>query len=123
MRKVEEMIERAKKAGFELYQQEIDGCMFVNRKQRQSIICSWGGGWEHVSYCRWDRDPSWSEMCQMKETFWDDDEWVVEFHPPKAEYVNNAKHCLHLWRPLEQFVGKLPTPPSIFTGIKDTEMG
>ena len=42
--------------------------------------------------------------------FWGDDQWVVEFHPPASEYVNNMENCLHLWRPINK---ELPTPASI----------
>ncbi len=118
MRTIEEMIKRAKEAGFEVTRQDIDGCMFANMKQKQTIICSWGGGWEHVSINRWDRDPLWAEMCDLKEMFWGDNEWAVQYHPAQSEYVNNAVHCLHLWKPIEKFAGKLPTPPSAFVGIK-----
>src|SRR5215218_9591845 len=46
-------------------------------------------GWEHVSVSTPYRTPTWEEMCRVKELFWDDTETVVQFHPPKASYVNN----------------------------------
>lgn len=54
--------------------------------------------WEHVSVSLPDRCPTWSEMCEIKKLFFDDNETVVQFHPPKAEYVNFHPYCLHLWR-------------------------
>ena len=82
-------------------------------------IASDGMGWEHVSVhiSRKGRTetPSWDEMCKIKSLFWDPEDCVVQFHPPKAEYVNNHKHCLHLWRPTDH---NIPTPDSIMVGIK-----
>lgn len=79
--------------------------------------------WEHVS-CRvtayrGDRIPTWEEMCWVKDQFWGDDECVVQFHPPRSEYVNNHSCVLHLWKPTNQ---TLPQPPSIAVGIKGLEL-
>lgn len=75
--------------------------------------------WEHVSLrvsgYKGDRCPTWAEMCKVKDLFWDDDECVVQFHPPKSDYVNNHPHVLHLWKPINQ---TMPRPPSIAVGIK-----
>ena len=57
-------------------------------------------GWEHVSVSLPDRCPTWAEMCRIKELFWDDEDCVVQFHPPKRDYVNLHPYCLHLWRPI-----------------------
>ncbi len=62
------------------------------------VVFSWGGGWEHVSVSYSNRCPTWEEMCRVKDIFWYDNECVVQFHPPKSEYVNNHPYCLHLWR-------------------------
>ena len=90
------------------------------QKTTASVIWSNGGGWEHVSISPYKRSyiPSWDEMCKLKDMFFNDNEWVVQFHPAKSEYVNNMPNCLHLWRPM---VEKLPTPPSWMTGIKSGE--
>lgn len=72
-------------------------------------------GWEHVSVSLPDRCPTWAEMAHVKSLFWSEDDCVVQFHPPRSEYVNNHPYCLHLWR----CVGApLPMPPSILVGIK-----
>ncbi len=62
------------------------------------VVFSWGMGWEHVSVSYSNRCPTWEEMCRVKDIFWYDNECVVQFHPPKSEYVNNHPYCLHLWR-------------------------
>jgi hypothetical protein len=78
-----------------------------------NVIASHGGGWEHVSVSTPLRVPTWDEMCFIKDMFWDDTDCVVQYHPPKADYVNQHPHCLHMWRPLN---GKLPRPPKWMVG-------
>lgn len=78
------------------------------------IICSDGLGWEHVSVSLADRTPTWEEMCYVKDLFWDEHEWVVQYHPPKSLYVNNHPFCLHLWRPTTCII---PAPLTILVGI------
>lgn len=84
------------------------------------VIASDGGLWEHVSVHiiadKQNRTPTWAEMCKIKDMFWDDDDCVVQFHPPKSDYVNNHKHCLHLWRPIGQ---EIPRPDPLLVGIKN----
>lgn len=74
-----------------------------------------GEPWEHVSVSLPNRCPTWEEMSFIKGTFWDDGDCVVQFHPPRSEYVNNHPFCLHLWRPTGH---DIPTPPAILVGIK-----
>lgn len=79
-----------------------------------NVIASDGEGWEHVSVSMPNRTPSWEQMCFIKNLFWGEDETVVQYHPPKSEYINNHEHCLHLWRPINQ---QIPVPPKILVGI------
>jgi hypothetical protein len=72
--------------------------------------------WEHVSVSTRRRIPNWLEMSFVKDLFWCDDECVVQYHPPKSEYVNNHAYVLHLWRNTEI---DFPMPPAIFVGIKE----
>lgn len=71
--------------------------------------------WEHVSARAIERNgkervPTWAEMCWLKDQFWNDDECVVQYHPPRSEWVNVHPFVLHLWKP----VGiELPRPPII----------
>jgi hypothetical protein len=71
-------------------------------------------GWEHVSVSTRRRNPNWQEMCFVKDLFWDETETVIQFHPPRSEYVNNHNFCLHLWRHKEGH----RLPPSILVGLK-----
>lgn len=57
------------------------------------------GGWEHVSVSTGVRCPTWNEMSLVKDLFWDYGDCVLQFHPPRAAYINNHPYCLHLWRP------------------------
>lgn len=85
-----------------------------------SIIWSWGGGWDHVSVRPFSgANPTWDDMCFVKDMFFYDEDCVVQYHPPKSEYVNNVDNCLHLWRPIGE---AMPMPPSIFTGLKGVKL-
>lgn len=72
------------------------------------VIASDGEGWEHVSVSNPARCPTWDEMCWIKSQFWDDEDCVLQFHPPRAEYVNVHPYCLHLWRPVVEAVARPP---------------
>lgn len=79
------------------------------------VIASDGAGWEHVSVSNPVRTPTWEEMSFIKQTFWGDEDCVVQFHPPKSEYVNQHPFCLHLWRKIG---AEFETPPSILVGYR-----
>ena len=72
-------------------------------------------GWEHVSVSTRRPIQNWTEMCFVKNMFWEPTECVVQFHPPESEYVNNHPNCLHLWRNTRV---EFPLPPSILVGVK-----
>lgn len=77
-------------------------------------------GWEHVSVTVERRKavqtPTWTEMHFVKTLFWEDEEAVIQLHPPASQYVNNHAHCLHLWKCVAQ---PFPTPPGILVGYKE----
>lgn len=86
---------------------------------KATIVWSWGAGWEHVSVAPLNgRMPTWNDMCFIKDLFFEPDEWVVQFHPARDEYVNNVPNCLHLWRPIKE---EMPKPPSILVGVNGVE--
>jgi hypothetical protein len=66
--------------------------------------------WDHVSVSLPDRCPTWDEMVFIKDMFFAQDETVLQFHPPAAQYVNRHPYTLHLWRPL---LAVVPLPPEI----------
>jgi hypothetical protein len=88
----------------------------VRRAQKLNVIASAEMGWEHVSVSTPTRCPTWEEMCQIKDLFWDDTDCVVQYHPPRSEYVNNHPYCLHLWKPIGI---PMPMPHSILVGTKN----
>lgn len=91
--------------------------LFEYNGRKLYAIASSALGWEHVSISLPGKTltPSWDEMCFIKSQFWEEEDAVIQFHPPKSQYVNNHKYCLHLWRP----VGKeLPLPPTQLVGFK-----
>jgi len=79
------------------------------------VIASNGMDWDHLSVTPVDpsrhqslyRTPTWSEMCYVKDLFFDETEAVLQLHPPKKQYRNAHEYCLHLWKP--QHV-ELPLP-------------
>lgn len=95
----------------------------LKTKRRLYIICSDGLGWEHVSVHAFiagtheTMTPLWSEMCQIKNLFWDPEDIVMQLHPRESEYINNMPNALHLWRPVPG-TGTIPTPPAYLVGIK-----
>lgn len=98
-----------------------NGVFFIPSRQGRppfKVIASDGEGWEHVSVSLPDRLPTWDEMCALKDIFWDADDCVVQYHPPRVDYVNNHSRCLHMWRPLD---AELPRPPSWMVG--DARLG
>lgn len=68
-------------------------------------------GWEHVSVSLPRRCPTWDEMCLIKDIFWDEEECVVQFHPPRSQYVDTHPYCLHLWKKIGE---TYETPPKEF---------
>lgn len=80
------------------------------------VIASDGMGWRHVSVSTNGRCPTWPEMCFIKDMFWTEDECVIQYHPPKSEYINNHPYCLHLWQPIDVV---LPMPDTIMVGISN----
>ena len=93
---------------------------FLVENQMVRCVASDGMGWKHVSvsieYAH--KPPSWSIMCKVKDLFWDDEDWVVQFHPAKSDYVNYHPGCLHLWQPTEAV---MPKPESIMVGPKQRD--
>jgi hypothetical protein len=71
--------------------------------------------WEHVSVSCSTRCPNWIEMDFVKGLFWDDEETVMQLHPPRSKWINNHSYCLHLWKPWNI---EIPLPPDITVGIK-----
>ncbi len=68
-------------------------------------------GWEHaaIHVGNGRKTPSWEVMCKAKQTFWRDDEDVVQLHPKESEYFHGIGmkpggkeklEVLHLWRPV-----------------------
>jgi len=69
--------------------------VWLSNRSIACVIASDGQGWEHISvHIQQENDtrtPTWAEMCKMKDLFWDESDCVIQFHPPKSEYVNNFK--------------------------------
>lgn len=93
-------------------------CLVLNAL-RVKCLASDGEGWRHVSVSIEGHAgslPSWSIMCQVKDLFWEPEDWVVQFHPAKSEYVDVHPGVLHLWQPLN---AEFPKPNRLMVGPKD----
>ena len=87
-----------------------------NGKARKfTLLASDGEDWEHVSVSLPDRCPTWGEMTYIKDLFWGEDDCVVQYHPPKEDYINNHPYCLHLWRSIDK---EMPKPRFELVGLK-----
>ena len=80
------------------------------------LIISDGGGWDHVSVQVVERGkkrrlPTWEEMTWIKDLFFDAEEPVIQYHPPRSQYVDVNPWVLHLWRPQ---CAEIPVPPVRF---------
>lgn len=86
-------------------------------KLQAVVLISDGLGWKHlsISLVNKKRTPTWEELQKVKEMFFEPDEWVVQFHPPKLEHVNNHDYCLHLWHSL---AWPMPVPESFLVGFE-----
>lgn len=86
--------------------------------EKLTIIVADGNetGWDHVSVSTRRRIPNWIEMSWVKDRCWDEEDCVVQFHPPKSRYINNYSKVLHMWRWLG---GEFATPPDILVGFKE----
>jgi hypothetical protein len=85
------------------------GFYIVSLKPRHLfVIASNGGGWDHVSVSLKDRCPTWEEMCFIKDLFFEPEDCVIQYHPPKSQYVNTSNTTLHMWRPHNL---DIPMPP------------
>lgn len=75
------------------------------------VVASDGGGWFHVSVSIPNRCPNWREMCFIKDLFFEPEDCVIQYHPPKSRHINDCNTCLHLWQPQNI---EIPLPPIEF---------
>lgn len=75
------------------------GVVKLHHGAKGSVIAGYNeDGFDHVSFAPFSgKVPTWAEMCEIKDIFWEDEDVVVQVHPPKSQYVNLKDNCLHLW--------------------------
>ena len=96
----------------ETYEGELD---FGRKGFRGSVL--WGyneRGWEHVSFSHFDREtePTWKDLCRIKEIFWGNNVTVLQFLPAEKSYIHgipgwNDSNVFHLWRPVDGDFSKI----------------
>jgi hypothetical protein len=64
--------------------------------------------WERVTVSKKYESPTWDEMCKIKDLFWDVNDYVLQYHPPRRICSNYTSYSLDLWRPIG---GDIPLPP------------
>ena len=84
------------------------------RPRGLTVIFSNGMGWEHVSVSRKSRMPTYEDMDQIKQEFWEADDVVMQLHVARRNHVNCHPYCLHLWRPID---AEIPLPNPITVGL------
>ncbi len=103
---------RIRRPGFDWLGDEQNGAFRLQAPTGRTLfmIASRGDGWEHVSVSVKDSDdtPTWAEMCWVKDLWFDPEETVIQYHPPRSKYINIDSGCLHLWRPQAT---QIPMPP------------
>ena len=64
--------------------------------------------------------PNWGrDKASVKDLFWGEDECVVQYHPPRSEYVHTTVLLRRLWKPLNAVI--LQLPPAILIGPKEKQ--
>jgi hypothetical protein len=76
------------------------------------VLLGDGMGWKHLSVTNAQKKqvPPWNVMCRLRDYFFDDDAWVVQFHPPRDAYINDHPFVLHLWQSID---AEMPTPLAV----------
>ena len=109
--------DRARKFRLVLGMDDDEGMFIIPfRSFALKVIASHGLGWDHVSVSLKHRCPNWEEMCFVKSLFFEDEECVMQLHPPLSKWISNHPYCLHLWKPQG---GAIPLPPDITVGVKE----
>lgn len=82
----------------ELNRKDIPSCSVIFTRGQQGRPGWMPGKYDHVSIAPYNgKNPSWDEMCTLKDLFFNEDEECVQIHPKASEYVNIKKNCLHIW--------------------------
>lgn len=97
------------------------GRFFVPLKMRTYsvqalVIVGDDDGWDHVSVSLPGRNrcPTWEEMCEVRDLFFDPSYAVIQIHPAVEDYCNDHPYCLHLWQCQQEI---LPKPPVWMVGL------
>lgn len=99
-------------SGWQLVARSAEGGIFLHRgapAMTAIYSCEAHGDslWHHMSCAVANRDPTWDELRTVKEWLLGDIEAYL-VAPPKARYVNQHPHVLHLFAPVDQ--EHLPLP-------------
>lgn len=62
------------------------------------------GRWRHVSVSCHSRLPTYEELGQVRERYFDPQATVLQIMPPASAWVNEHRFCLHLWQRLDRAI-------------------
>jgi hypothetical protein len=82
-----------------------NGCFLVPVDgELYHIMIGDGMGWRHLSVTNAQKKvlPTWGAMTRLKDLFFADDSWAVQFFPAKDDYVNCHPYCLHIWESIDE---------------------
>lgn len=57
----------------------------------------------HISISRVDRNPTWEEIKEVRNYFFNENEDVMMILPKKVDYINIHNYCFHLWKTPESW--------------------
>ena len=84
---------------WDMIRERSDCTFFMITKRPERILdhlpAAWDGGWDHVSVSPANRNrqvcPTWEEMCEVKEIFWEDEEEVTDERIDPMEYAGEQE--------------------------------
>ena len=82
-----------------------NGCFLVPLEgELWHVILGDGMGFRHLSVTNAQKKilPSWTVLTRLRDAFFDDSSWVVQYLPPKDQYVDDHPFCLHLWESIDE---------------------
>lgn len=95
--------------------------VFLKGEVNLSVLVQISDGWEHVSVAGQTMQmvdnemktqpvmPTWDDMSAIKAVFFEEEETVIQIHPPRSMNASAHDCTLHLWRPTGKV--EFPLPP------------
>ena len=82
-----------------------ENCMFQKNDGELASIRATAykeDSWKRVFMYLKHRCPTWAEMAELSDMFFEPEEIAIQFHPCLKQYVNENSTALHLWEPKDK---------------------